>query len=492
MKNPKQIVLLMMACAGVACWQRGHAQVKVTPHWDKITFLSRSTPTLQVVVNPMLEKGSPIHEGTFRALKNLGADYVRYVPWHPYPHMAVAELKPPTSTETFWDFSHIDPMMADFMDATQGHSVIINFSTIPVWMFRTRPPEIPADPDQVFWGYNAGTRLKDTTGEEVADYFARLFSWFTQGGFTDELGKYHRSGLHYRIPYWEVLNEMEHRLTPPVYTKIYDAVVTKLKKISPATRFIALALNTGQSSSPDWFEYFLNPANHRPGVPLDGISFHFYARPDNATQSLDECQYVFFDKVDGFMNKVRYIEHIKDRLAPDAFTAVDEIGNILTNHDHTEPIPDAYWNLSGAMYAYIFMGFSRMGIEAAGESQLVGYPTQFPDVSMMNWKTAKPNARFWVLSLLKNHFKPGDKLVSTQSSSADLAAQGYITPEGKEILLVNKRMREVAVTLPADAAGAEVRYVDETTGDNPPATTRVKGEAFTLRPFSVAVVTLKH
>ncbi len=36
-----------------------------------------------------------------------------------------------------------------------------------------------------------------------------------------------------------------------------------------------------------------------------------------------------------------------------------------------------------------------------GESQLVGYPSQFPSVTMIDWKNSKPNARFWVLSLVE-------------------------------------------------------------------------------------------
>ena len=58
-----------------------------------------------------------------QSLKRLGADYVRYVPWLPYPKLAVAELKPPDAAETYWDFSLIDPMTMDFLNATTGHSV---------------------------------------------------------------------------------------------------------------------------------------------------------------------------------------------------------------------------------------------------------------------------------------------------------------------------------------------------------------------------------
>ncbi|GAA4304601.1 glycosyl hydrolase family 39 [Compostibacter hankyongensis] len=458
--------------------------------WDKVTAVSKTTPTLQVVVNPMLHRGSPIHDGTFEALKMLGADYVRFVPWFPYPHMAVAELKPPTATETFWDFSHVDPMVEDLMKATEGHSVIINFSTIPVWMFKTeKPVEVPADPDQVFWDYNPGTELRDTTLKELTDYYVRLFSWYTQGGFTDELGKYHKSGYHYKIPYWEVLNEpdLEHHVSPELYTRIYDAVVTALKKISPETRFVALAL--ASENNPEYFEYFLNPANHAPGVPLEGISYHFYGTPSDDKITMDNCQYSFFDKADGFIDKARYIESIRKRLAPGVFTTADEIGNILAGSNYTDPIPKEYWNLSGAMYAYVYLQLMRLGIDIAGESQLVGYPTQFPDVSMMNWKNGKPNARFWVLKLLKDNFGPGDKLVATSLQSRDLVAQAFVTEKGKKLLLINKRNEARSLTLPAGAS--EMQFVDVSTGDGPAAQRRLTSGALTLTPFSVAVVTFK-
>ena len=36
--------------------------------WDKTVVVSKSTPTLQVVTNPMLNPGSSIHDGAFAAL----------------------------------------------------------------------------------------------------------------------------------------------------------------------------------------------------------------------------------------------------------------------------------------------------------------------------------------------------------------------------------------------------------------------------------------
>ena len=147
------------------------AAVKVD--WDKVVMVSKSTPTLQVVVNPPLHRGSKIHDRVFQALHELGADYVRYVPWLPYPKLAVAELEPPKDGKTSWDFSLLDPMMEDLMNAQTGHTVIINFSTIPQWMFKTdKPVAYPSDPDQVTWNYEQGTELRDPSMKEVADYYA--------------------------------------------------------------------------------------------------------------------------------------------------------------------------------------------------------------------------------------------------------------------------------------------------------------------------------
>lgn len=463
----------------------------LTINWNSTLAISKTTPTLQVVYNPMLRANSPIHRATFEALKNMGAHYVRYVPWFPYPKAAVAELKAPTATETFWDFQYADPAFVDFMEAVKGHQPVINFSTIPVWMFKNARPVVhPEDPDLPFWGYNQGKELRDSTCKEVADYFARVFSWYTKGGFTDELGKFHKSSHHYKLPYWEVLNEpdLEHRMSPQLYTKIYDAVVMELKKISPETKFVGISV--ALETDPQWFEYFLNPANHKPGVPLDGISYHFYGRPASTDQTIDSYQYSFFDQANGFLDRVRYIENIRKRLAPNTFTHINEIGTILENRDYKGVIPDGYWNLSGAMFAYLYVELTKIGIDVAGESQLVGYPTQFPDVSMMNWKNGKPNARYWILKLIKDNFGPGDQLVATNSYNPQVTAQAFATASGKKLLLINRTNKEINLKLPA-MEGSALQTVDVTTGDNPIAAGQIKGDAFVLKPFAVTVIKIK-
>lgn len=460
--------------------------------WSKTIFTSKTIATLQVVVNPMLRTSSPIHEGTFTALKDLGADYVRFVPWFPYPHMAVAELKPPTATETFWDFAPVDTMVADFMNAQKGHTVVMNFSTIPDWMFKTANLiTVPADQDQVFWDYNEGSEPRDPSGKEIADYFGRLFSWFTKGGFTDEHGVYHKSGHYFHFDYWEVLNEMdfEHSMSPQLYTKLYDAIVTKLRAISPNTKFIALAL--AAPANPAMFEYFLDSSHHRKGILPEGISYHFYGNRDEGGQPLDVYQYSFFNQLDRFEHDVLFIESIRKRKAPQTFTTINEIGSILGMNDKMETIPAQYWNLSGALYARCFLTLTKYGIDVAGESQLVGYPTQYPDVSMIDWVNGQPNARYWVLRLLHDNFGPGDKLVQTNGSTGQLTAQAYSTKHGKRLLLINQRNRIITITLPPEFARATFAAVDEKNGENPPTNGSVQGNTITLEPFAVAVVTGK-
>jgi hypothetical protein len=482
-----------------------HSEVKI--QWNDVLAVSRAAPTLQVVVNPQVERGAQLHDPSFAALKLLGADYVRYVPWLPYPKQAVAELEPPKDGKTSWDFTYIDPTLDDFMKATEGHSVILNFSTMPAWLWKTpKPVTYPSDPQQVFWNYTQGTELHDPTMKEAADYYARLISWYTKGGLTDEYGKWHESGHHYKIAYWEVLNEIdyEHHWSPENYTKFYDAVTAAMHKVDPGLKFIGIALASNLRQE-HMLEYFLNPANHAPGASLDFISYHFYAAPV-AGQTLDSWQYTFFTEADGFIKSVRLIEEIRKRYSPNTKTDLDELGVILPNDDkdnrdpsYKAPEPPAdYWNLAGAMYAYLYAEFAKDGIDVVGESQLVGYHTQFPSVSMMDYITNKPNARFWVLKLLKDNFGPGDKLVTTSAINLDargnndaLKAQAFDTTKGKRLLLVNKRTFPETLTLPAEFDGGHIALVAPSTGDQPPATLTIIGRTIQLESNEVAVVSTK-
>lgn len=490
------IVLFSAVTSCIA--QSANPAPKVTVDWTKILTVSRSTPTFQVVVNPMLNRGSVVHDGAFSAIKQLGADYVRYVPWLPYPRLAVAELQPPSAAGTSWDFSLIDPMMEDFQNATSDHTAIINFSTIPAWIFKTaKPVTYPKDPNQVFWDYTQGTELVDPSGKELGDYYARLVSWYTRGGFTDENGKFHRSAHHFSFPIWEVLNEVdfEHKTTPEQYTARYDAIVSAIHRVSPDTKFMGLALGNPSANS-QWFEYFLDHANHRAGIPLDYISYHFYASP-SPRETIDDWQYTFFDQADRFLATVRFINAIRNRLSPDTKIDADELGVILPNDNdkiadasgYIPSIPPGYWNAAGSLYAYLYIGLAKEDVDIIGESQLVGYPSQFPSVTMIDWTNGKPNARYWVLKLIKDNFQPGDKIVATTLRHGDgVTAQAFLTPKGKKLLLVNQRNRRIQVELPTEASRGRSATVDESTDEGPPRNSYPAGPSIVLAPYAVSVV----
>jgi hypothetical protein len=493
---PTFLAFSLVLCTMLGVGAVAQEPSSVSIDWSKPIVTSRSTATLQVVVNPMTMQGSSMHDGAYGALKDLGADYVRYVPWLPYPKWAVAELEPPTAAKTSWDFSQIDPMTTDFLAATAGHPAILNFSTIPAWLFKTdKPVTYPADPAQPVWDYTQGTELRDPTGKQLGEYYARLVSWYAKGGFTDENSVRHDSGYHYAIPVWEVLNEpeFEHNTTAKQYTERYDAIVGAIHRVSPETKFMGMALAM-PSLVPEYFEYFLNPKNHKPGIPIDYISYHFYATP-SASQTIEDWQYTFFDQADGFLHTVRYAEAIRKRLSPQTKVDLDELGVILadgsTGSTEDKPYPAAYWNLAGAMYAYLYIELAKLQIDLIGESQLVGYPTQYPSVTLIDWKNGKPTARFEVLKLIKDNFGPGDTLVATSLKNidgADLSAQAFQTTHGKRLLLLNKRNKPVEIALPADAVRATALAVDEKSGEGPARSAAINGSKLTLDPFAVTVV----
>jgi hypothetical protein len=510
--KPARLYQVLTACVLLGYITQAYGQdsprrSEIKVDWKQVQNISRSTPTLQVVVNPQVERGAKLHDPSFAALHLLGADYVRYVPWLPYPKQAVAELEPAKDGKTSWDFSHIDPTLEDFMKATEGHSVILNFSTMPAWLWKTpQPITYPSDPEQVFWDYTKGTELVDPTMNQAADYYARLISWYTKGGLTDEYGKWHESGHHYKIAYWEVLNEpdLEHLWTPEMYTKFYDTVTAAMLKVDPDLKFVGLGLasNLGQEHT---LEYFLNPAHHAAGTPLDFISYHFYAAPASG-EKIDSWQYAFFNQADGFIKSVRLIEEIRKRYSPTTKTDLDELGIILKEDGKeigtpgyvAKDEPIGYWNLAASMYAYLYVEFAKIGIDVVGESQLVGYKSQFPSVSMMNYKTGEPNARFWVLKLLKDNFGPGDKLVDTSAHDLDggawndnLKAQAFDTARGKRLLLINLRLSPQMITLPEEFTDGHIWMVAPSTGDKSPATATVNGRTLQLEANEVAVVSTK-
>jgi hypothetical protein len=470
---------------------------ELTIDWIKVLGTTRTTITLQVVENPPLRRGSSIHDNAWASLAALHLDMARLALWYPYPRLAVAELAPPAAGETSWNFEDIDPIVDDFFRATSGHPSVFTMSTIPTWMFADADPgPVPRSPDEAMWNYEAGSDLRDPTGNQLAAYFARIAGWYTAGGFTDERGQRRLSQHHQTIAWWEVLNEpeYEHSFDIRTYTRLYDRVVAEVHKVTPTTRFVGMSL-AEPMKSPGAFEYFLNPANHLPGTPLDAISFHFYA--DAEPGETDDIEtYTFFARADGFLASERYIEQIRQRLSPRTEIHINETGcisadDLAQGEDQTGRLPSAqYWNLCGAVFAYLYAGLAAHGAEVLGASQLLGYPSQFPSVSLLDWPTGTPNARYQVLLLLHDSFKPGDRVVKTSLSSKQITAAAYVGLDGKRTLLLVNKSNHPAELRSAALAGATERHVDITTGAAI-AGSKLSGRDVLLGGLSVMIVSFR-
>lgn len=483
---------------------------KVTVHinWQHVTRVSDTVPTTQILAHKFTLRTSPLHDPEFRALKNLDTNDTRLQFWFSVTRQAVAELKPPTATRTFWDFQYMDPLVADYYANTKGKRHI-NIGTIPRWMFKVSPEQVPTDPGASFYAYTDGTRgdlLKDPSGRQFAEYQVRLYEWYTKGGFTDELGHYHHSGHHYKIDYWDVLNEpdFENKIDVQQYTRIYDAVTTAIHKIDPNVQFFGPEVSGAELG---WAKYFLNPKNHATGaLPVEWFTVHNYVNSNNDPSSWHAD---FFTNppasaTDGaaakpFVGRLKAVMKIRDELSPKTKVIIDEMGVF----DLIKPGDDScrstatytaynplYWNANGANWAYTFITAENLGLRLVSMSQMDGYPTQCPSISMFDYDTAKPNAHYWALKLVNSNFGPGDKLVPTQSSSDDLAAQAAITRSGWKLLLVNTTDHAINVDLAGAYRGSGVRLqvVDEKSGEEPPRIEQVSGTQVSIAPFAVVVV----
>ena len=498
---PMRVAALTGLMAVFLCASAGARVIPVALDWHDIASVSKAAVSIEVCVEPPLRRGHPIHDELFAALHDLGADYAHLQPYNVFPRLAVAELEPPHGGRTFWDFTAIDPIVADFMRATAGHPVVFNFGTLPAWILQTRQRAlVPPDPDQATWTYSEfnEARVSARTVRQAAAYQARLASWYLDGGFTDEFGHRHVSGHHYHIDYWEVLNDpdFEDSLSPVDYTRLYDAIVSAVRRVAPGMKFMGPAV--GDVAHASFFTYFLDPAHHRRGIPIDMLSYHLFLIPD-ADEPAAVMPYTFFHEADGYLLAANYIEALRRKLIPGAQTDVDDIATMLPDPlapKLAHPIPASYWSLSGGVFAYLYGKLALLGVNVVGASELIDSPGIVAASTLVDWDTGRPTARYWVLRLLRASFGPGDRLVRPQAytvlqpdPSPQVYFQGFVTPQGaRKILLVNKRAADEELRI-AGAAGGTVQMVDESTATSP-LPRRLQGQRLRLPPLAVAVVTL--
>jgi hypothetical protein len=473
------------------------APITIQPNWRSIVGHSHTQITLQVVVNPPLRRGSPIHDAAWGAMRQLDAVDARFAMWYPYPRLGVAELQPPSHDRTSWDFSLMDPLLEDFFYSTSGRPSVLTISTIPQWMFTApSPATIPGNADEAVWDYEQGYKLRDDSLDEVSAYFERVARWYIRGQFVDELGKAHISGHHYDVRYWEILNEpeFEHNTSPEYYTRIYDAVVSRLHRVSPQLKFVGMS-SAEPAKGLHFFEYFLDASHHVPGVPLDAISYHFYAL-GHPGESEAEMASSLFAQTDHFIDTVDKAETIRNRLSPTTETHINEAGCIAAvdvaktaDSMSGKDIGASYWNLCGATFAYLYGHVARKGINVLGASQLVGYPSQYPSVSLLNWNDGSPNPRYRVLQLLMNHCHRGDNFVSNTGGNSHIYSIAFLTAHGqRKLMLVNKSSNDEMLILPG-AIGGQEEHVDILSLNSPAVLKRISSSEVTLHGFSVMIVT---
>lgn len=494
-----------------ASQETASSTASVSTQWNDVTAVSNTIPTTQILAHKYTLRDSPIHDALFNALGNLHTDDTRLQFWYSVTRQAVLEIKEPTATQTYWDFRYADPLVADYYAHTTGKHHM-NVTTIPRWMFNVPPKDVPDDPGASFYPYTDDTRgdlLKDPSGKQIAEYQARIFQWYTKGGFTDENGKFHKSGHHYKIDYWDVLNEpdFENKITVEQYTRIYDAVTEAIHNIDPNVEFYGPEVSGAEIS---WARYFLNPKNHKPGsLPIKWFTFHNYVNAPNDPSTWHAKYFTDMPKSDSdgasvrdMVRRIQEVTKIRDELSPATRVIVDELGTFddvkTTEEACRAPEPyqaynPLYWNAIGANWASLFIVAERVKMPVFSMSQMLGYPTQCPSISMFDKDTAKPNSHYWVLSLINSNFGPGDKLTATTSSTPDVEAQAAITRAGRKVLLVNTTDRPIQIDLAGSFAGDAAKglrseIVDQGSGEDPPRRGVVTGTQVTLAPFAVAVV----
>ena len=501
------LAMLFKIDTGEAAQRDEGSEVTIDVDWSGITGVSKTLLTVQVCPEPPMRRGAAIHDQWIAALRNLNMFYARLQPWAPFPKLSIAELDPPRDGHTSWDFSSIDPFVLDFYAAQQGRPIILN-PAIPAWLFVEPPHQYPVDPDEMDWNYefrpDVGKQFRDPAFRETADYFRRFAEWYVRGEFTDEYGKTHRSGHHLKIDYWEVLNEEEegsgHQLDPETSTALYDEVVSSLRKVDPAMKFSALAL--AEASSIHYFEYFLTHKNHKPGIPLDMVSYHKYVLAE-AGRTLQEWQHDMFADADRFLVTVQQIERIRKRLSPDTKTFISELG-IMSGDEAASAaaarkglstyqlpsIPREYWTLGASVFAYSYLDAVREGVDMVAASELVDYPGNVAGTTLIDWKTGEPNAVYRVVKLLHDTLPQGAQLVRTSVKGGGVEAQGFEVSTEKRLLLINKSLETINVKIHG-ASDARTSTVDIGTGSAPPREGRWDHDEIMLPPQAVVIAVLR-
>ena len=493
--------IVASAAAAAAAADTPQARAKVGPvQWSAPPLKVASTAaTVEVDVMPFLARvneGGPF-EAYYHALSELGADLVRYAPWCPYPRVVVPELTPSdcsaTKPATNWNSTLFDAIMKDFMvavcgpDAAKGtcrHSVAQQLSTMPSWLYvgGFRADKLDKDPWAYCGGagdnctageetgsnykfYEEGSALVDETCESMARHVARVVGWYTAGGFKDECGHHHASGLHYNWTILSILNENEHGTGQVRYTVCFDAIRYEVAKVNPTIEFAG-------PEGTDYTDFLLDPANHKGPGPKrapDQLSIHKSFRGSD-TDGTGAGYESYFADLDAFTTTSTQSDDLtlsemnakRDRLAPYAEFMVNEFipkvpewcdaaeaELLFAQHNDlqsdalgggcpgwTDPRANSLkmnrktlgWSAAAAVFADGYGQLALLGYKLVGADQLVGgpWPDNEPAVSCIDWKSGEFNAKYYAIQMLAAALGSGPK----SFFAANVTVVGAPSPPG--------------------------------------------------------------
>eukprot|EP01084_Bolivina_argentea_P155381 270768_1 len=91
------MMILFLYCFFQMFYGIGSTNITININFTNTIYTLNTTPTLQIVLNPLLTRVSPIYNNVYKMLSDLSASYVRYSSWFPYAHYGVAQLYPPSN-----------------------------------------------------------------------------------------------------------------------------------------------------------------------------------------------------------------------------------------------------------------------------------------------------------------------------------------------------------------------------------------------------------
>ena len=483
------LLLLALSCSISPCdglnihldWSRpiGQSSTAATVEVDVMPFLARQ-PATDPYIRDHHYGGS--FEAYQTALAHMNASYVRFAPWCPNPRLVVPELTPPSCTATKpaanWNSTFFDQLMKDFMetvcgpDAAKGEcqgrmSVIQQLSTMPSWMYHggMSLKDVPANPYIPTPGghkqYEQGRSLVDPSCETMAQHIGRVVGWYTAGGFHDDCGHWHASGLKYQWWGLSILNEDEHGIKPEggvAYTTCFDAVRKQLEGINPTLRLVGPEIS-GSGSYPssqfDYLAYFMNKSHHVASVEPLLASYHVGLKGDNSSA---EGFFTQWDSVlSGFVPQAdkllagnsgngndgsssstggggqrlllnEFVNSVQDWCEEQEEEEEEGLGSGGKGSsggrwgcpDWQKPSTDGgdpdlthgkgvkinrktwSWNAAAGVFAYAFGTLAERDYLLVGQDQLVAgtFPDNEPAVAMLDWVTGEANAKYYVTQLL--------------------------------------------------------------------------------------------